>query len=855
MTGVEAHLRHYLEKLHAQGAAFDARQPDRLHRRRNLEPDSAHPLWMLMLACGSQSIVEVGTSNGYSTLWWAHAAVRTRGHVVSLDVDPTAQGEAHRHLERKGLRASVDLVRRDAGPYLADLPERCVDFLFLDAERSQYASWWPHPVRVLAAHGLLVVDNASSPTSTRFDLSPTCCAPAARWSASCWTSEKASSSVAGRLEPTAPSISEASAAGGPNGRAYRGRLSGGKNSGRDMAMALPLEDYALLGDTHGSALVGRDGSVDWLCLPRFDSSAVFAALLGDRSAGRWLLAPTNGGTASSWAYRGESLVLETLWRTSSGVARVVECMPPKDEASDLVRVVEGVSGHVQMRVDLLVRFGDGQIVPWARQLADQRRLYVAGPDALLLDTPVPLESADFTTTGTFTVRAGQRIPFVLTHQSSHLPLPAPVHADRAVDEAEKFWSQWMASCTYAGPYDEAVRRSLVVLKALTYAPTGGIVAAPTTSLPEQLGGPRNWDYRYCWLRDATITLLALLEGGFTDEARAWRAWLLRAVAGNPADLQIMYGLAGERRLDERTLPWLAGYEGSAPVRVGNAAVGQRQLDVYGEVIDALHHYRLAGLPAARAPHGHVLGAGDSSEEDAAVWRMQEALLDWLETGWSQPDSGMWEMRGPTRHFTASKVMTWVAVDRCIRSAERFALPAPMDRWHALRATIRDDVFAHGVDPDRGCFTQAYGSRYLDAALLQIPLVGFLPPGDPRVVATVDAVVRDLGTDTGFLLRYDPHACDDGLPGGEGAFLACTFWLAECQALLGRVDDAAGTFERLLDLRTDLGLLAEEYDTDAHRLVGNFPQAFSHVPLITTAAALGRARSGSPAASRRAGVYH
>ncbi len=606
-------------------------------------------------------------------------------------------------------------------------------------------------------------------------------------------------------------------------------------------MPLAIEDYALVGDQHGAALIGRDGSVDWLCLPRFDSPAVFAALVDTPAAGRWLLAPSTGGMSSRWRYRGDSLVLETDWETVGGTVRVVDFMPEKGEASDLVRIVEGVSGSVEMRTELIARFGDGAIIPWVQRLSDGRHLFVAGPDALYLDTSVELAGADRRTVGTFTVRAGQRMAFVLTYQPSHLPAPARVRADRAQDDTEAFWSEWMRGCTYAGPYDDAVRRSLVVLKALTYAPTGGIVAAPTTSLPEQLGGGRNWDYRYCWLRDATITLLALLEGGFTHEAVEWRSWLLRAVAGDPSDMQIMYGVAGERRLDERTLPWLAGYQGAAPVRVGNGAVGQRQLDVYGEVIDALHQSRLAGI---RHTGGQTDAFAGSTDHAGAVWGLQTALVEFLETGWSTPDSGMWEMRGPARDFTASKVMTWVAVDRSIQSAEQFHFDAPLDRWRALRASIRADVLEHGVDRNRGCFTQAYGAPYLDASLLNIALVGFLPPDDPRILATVDAVTEDLRTDAGLLLRYDPRASNDGLEGGEGAFLACTFWLAECQALLGRTSDAVATFERLLDLRTDLGLLSEEYDPAARRLVGNFPQAFSHVPLITTAAALGRAASGT-----------
>jgi GH15 family glucan-1,4-alpha-glucosidase len=481
-------------------------------------------------------------------------------------------------------------------------------------------------------------------------------------------------------------------------------------------------------------------------------------------------------------------------------------------------------------------------------LPDGRHVYVAGPDALYLDTPLTVQGEDRTTRGVFTVRPGERIPFVLTYQASHLPPPARVSWDRAQDDTRAWWATWMGGCTYGGPYGDAVRRSLVVLKGLTYAPTGGIVAAPTTSLPEQLGGSRNWDYRYCWLRDATITLLALLEGGFAQEAAAWRSWLLRTVAGDPADLQIMYGVAGERRLDERTLPWLSGYQGAAPVRVGNAAVDQRQLDVYGEVSDALYHARLAGVGARKRGQADAL-TGHGTDDDSA-WALQTVLLDFLETGWSQPDSGMWEMRGPTRHFTASKVMAWVAVDRSVRMAEQFALPAPLERWRALRDTIHRDVLAHGFDHDRNSFTQSYGSPYLDASLLNIALAGFLPPDDPRIAGTVDAVSHDLRTDAGLVLRYDPRASHDGLPGREGAFLACTFWLAQCQALLGRTAAARSTFERVLDLSTDLGLLSEEYDTTASRLVGNFPQAFSHVPLITTAATLGRTGQPDDLAPRR-----
>jgi GH15 family glucan-1,4-alpha-glucosidase len=614
-----------------------------------------------------------------------------------------------------------------------------------------------------------------------------------------------------------------------------------------MGMALDLEDYALIGDAHGAGLVGRDGSIDWLCLPRFDSPACFAALLDDPSAGRWLLGAVGADHCSRWRYRGDSLVLETEWHTSGGHARVVDFMPPKEAASDVVRIVEGIGGRVEMHTELTVRFGDGRIRPWARRLPDGRRCFIAGPDALYLDTPVDLEGVDMTTRGRFTVGAGQRVPFVLTWNPSHLPPPDAVAADRADSDTEAWWAHWMQGCTYDGPYDDAVRRSLVVLKALTYKPTGGIVAAVTTSLPEQLGGSRNWDYRYCWLRDATITLLALLEGGFHSEAAAWRRWLLRAVAGDPADLQIMYGVAGERSLPERTVPWLAGYQGASPVRIGNAAVDQLQLDVYGEVLDALHHARLARLPA-RPDSGPGMDAGphhDSRQhshasKDDPSWPLQLALMEFLESAWSRPDSGLWEIRGPERHFTYSKLMAWVAVDRAIKGAQQFGLNGPLEQWMALRTRIRDDVLTHGFDAEKNTFTQAYDRPYLDAAVLNIPLVGFLPPDDPRVAGTVDAVVRELSTEDGLLRRYDPAASDDGLSGTEGAFLACTFWLAQCQAMIGRRAEAITTFERLLDLRTDLGLLSEEYDAAAGRLVGNFPQAFSHVPLITTAAALGRA---------------
>jgi GH15 family glucan-1,4-alpha-glucosidase len=594
-----------------------------------------------------------------------------------------------------------------------------------------------------------------------------------------------------------------------------------------------IEDYALIGDLQTAALVGRDGSIDWLCLPRFDSPACFAALLHDESAGRWLLAPESGEAATRRAYREDSLVLDTEWHTRDGAVRVTDCMPPRGEAADVVRVVEGLSGAVRMRMELRLRFDYGHVVPWVRRVGHQLAA-VAGPDAVWLRTPVDLHGHDLTTTAEFTVREGESVPFVLTHAPSHRPRPRPVEAAGAIEDTVEWWSEWMSRCTYRGPYAPAVRRSLLTLKALTYAPTGGIVAAATTSLPEQLGGPRNWDYRYCWLRDATLTLQALIATGYVAEATAWRDWLLRAVAGDPQDLQIMYGLDGTRRLPEYELDWLAGYEGSTPVRIGNAAAGQFQLDVWGEVLDGLHEARAAGM-----------------ERLDAAWDLQRALLDFLEGHWRDPDESLWEMRGGRRHFVHSKVMAWAGVDRGVQAVERFGLPGPAERWKALRAEIADEVLARGFDAERGTFTQFYGSRGLDAALLMIPHVGFLPWDDPRVVGTVDAVVEELSQD-GLLLRYRPEVDGvDGLPGGEGAFLACSFWLVDALVGMGRLDDARRRFERLLDLRNDVGLLAEEYDPHAGRQLGNFPQAFSHVGLVESATALAAASSSSASGRLRA----
>jgi GH15 family glucan-1,4-alpha-glucosidase len=577
-----------------------------------------------------------------------------------------------------------------------------------------------------------------------------------------------------------------------------------------------IEDYALLGDLQTAALVSTEGSIDWLCFPRFDSPACFAALLDSPDAGRWLLAPVDGGVCTSRRYRGNTLVLETEWTTPHGRVQVIDLMPPRGHAPDVVRIVHGLSGAVSMRGEIRLRFDYGRIVPWVRHSGSGMHA-VAGPDAVWLRTPAPVEGREWTTVSEFTVRAGERVPFVLTWAPGHAGVPTPVDAESALADTIAFWERWVGSGTpVTGPYREAVTRSLITLKALTHAPTGGIVAAATTSLPEQLGGPRNWDYRYCWLRDSTYTLQALLAAGYVQEAAAWREWLLRAVAGDPADLQIMYGIDGTRRLPELELPWLRGYEGSTPVRTGNAASEQVQLDVWGEVLDGLHLAREAGLAA---------------RHDA--WDLQVALLEHLEGRWQEPDNGLWEMRGPRRHFTHSKVMAWVAVDRMVRDARAHRLPGPVDRWEQLRDAIHADVLAHGFDPGRGTFVQSYGGTGLDASLLLIPRVGFLPGDDPRVVATVEAVQREL-TQDGFVLRYRTGDADDGLPGGEGVFLACSFWLVDALHGAGRRDDARALFERLLDLRNDVGLLSEEWDPVAGRQLGNTPQAFSHFPLVVSA---------------------
>jgi GH15 family glucan-1,4-alpha-glucosidase len=581
-------------------------------------------------------------------------------------------------------------------------------------------------------------------------------------------------------------------------------------------MASRIEDYALLGDTESAALVGKDGSIDWLTFPRFDSPACFAALLGDESNGRWQITPADPVLRVERSYRPGSLVLETVFHTASGTVSLTDCLPPRDGRFDLARLVECRSGTVRMRLHLTIRFDYGSIVPWVRACPGGITA-VGGPDAIRLASPVELHSKNLETTAEFTVTAGHRVPFTLTWYPSDTPSPQPIDAMTAIAESEGWWRAWSSACTYEGDYGDAVGSSLTVLKGLTYAPSGGLVAAATTSLPESIGGTRNWDYRYCWLRDATFSLMALLNAGFNTEAAAWRDWLLRTVAGSAEQLQIMYGASGERRLTELELDWLEGYEGSKPVRIGNAAHGQFQLDVYGEVLDALHQGRCHGLP-----------------DERASWSLQQQLVDWVGDHWSEPDDGLWEVRGGRQDFTHSKVMAWVAVDRAIASVEDFGYDGPLDRWKRLRDDIHRDVLEHGVD-ERGVFVQRYGSPDLDASLLMVPLVGFLPPDDERVKNTVTAIEQGL-TEGGFVYRYQTlgSAGVDGLTGAEGVFLMCSFWLADNYALLGRHEEAVALYERLLALRNDVGLLSEEYDPAGKRMLGNFPQAFSHVALVNSA---------------------
>ena len=590
--------------------------------------------------------------------------------------------------------------------------------------------------------------------------------------------------------------------------------------------SIPIEDYALIGNTHTAALVGRHGSIDWLCMPRFDSGACFAALLGTPDNGRWLLAPAAEAKTVRRKYRGDTLVLETEFELAGGErVALIDFMPicEHDGRIDLIRIVEGRSGVVPMRMEAVFRFDYGRIVPWVR-----RREYglsaVAGPDALQLRTPVPMRGENLKTVASFRVTEGERIPFTLTWYPSHLPESGTRHPLKSLHDTEEYWRQWSARCHDGGQWRPQVIRSLITLKALTYSPTGGIVAAPTTSLPEWIGSVRNWDYRYCWLRDATFTLYALLSSGYSDEATAWCAWLLRAIAGQPAQTQIMYGIAGERRLTEFEAPWLPGYENSRPVRIGNAAHDQFQLDVYGEILDVFH-------TAQR--YGFNLG------DDA--WRVARVLMNFVEQHWRDPDEGIWEVRGPRRHFTHSKVMAWVAADRAVKAVERYGHEGPVDQWRALRDTIHADVCRNAFSIDLNAFVQYYGANTLDASVLMMPLVGFLPAHDPRIVGTVEAVQRDL-MDEGLVRRYSTdNPGVDGLPPGEGAFLPCTFWLADNLAMMGRYDEARAIFERLLGLCNDVGLLSEEYDPRAKRQLGNFPQAFTHVFLINTAHNLSHAQ--------------
>ncbi len=588
-----------------------------------------------------------------------------------------------------------------------------------------------------------------------------------------------------------------------------------------------IEDYAVIGDLRTAALVGRDGSIDWLCLPRFDLPACFAGLLGTHENGRWLIAPEGEVSEVRRSYRDETLILETVFRTDTGSIALIDFMPHDGESqrTDIVRLVQGRGGKVAMRTELLLRFDYGKVILWVSRVEDGINA-VAGPDALYLRTPVDLRGEDFRTKGQFTVAEGETVPFVLTWSRSHRPDPAPIDAMRQLKETERWWHDWSAQCNYKGDWREAVIRSLITLKALTYDPTGGIVAAPTTSLPEALGGSRNWDYRYCWIRDASFTLYSLLNSGYREEARAWREWLLRAVAGTPEQLQTVYGVGGERELAELEARWLEGYAGSQPVRIGNGAAVQFQLDVYGELMDAFHVSRTHGVE----PIDHA-------------WAVQQALLEFLELKWSEPDEGIWEVRGKRQNFTHSKVMAWVACDRAVKSVERFNLEGDAERWAALRDRIHADVCQRGFNSRRNSFVQYYDGDTLDAALLLMPQVGFLPISDERVRGTIEAIRRDLMSD-GLVRRYDTDEGVDGLQGGEGAFLACTFWLADNLAMMGETDDARSVFERLLDLRNDVGLLAEEYDPRAQRQLGNFPQAFSHIALVNSAYNLSTARGPS-----------
>ena len=601
-------------------------------------------------------------------------------------------------------------------------------------------------------------------------------------------------------------------------------------------MGVRIEDYALVGDTQTAALVSKQGSIDWACFPRFDSGACFAALIGERDNGRWQIAPQVEVRALRRRYRPGTLILETEMETDGGICRLIDFMPVRGHAPDFVRIVEGVRGTVPMKSDLVIRFDTGRSVPWVRRQHDAL-IAIAGPDGLCVRGNIEMHGENLSTVGCFDLHAGERRAAVMTWWPSHEPVPRHVDPEEALHDTERWWTGWCGQLTYQGPYRDVVARSLMVLKALTYQPTGAIVAAPTTSLPEWPGGVRNWDYRYCWLRDATLTLYALMQAGYRHEARAWREWLLRAVAGDPARLQIMYGVAGERRLPEYEATWLRGYEESRPVHIGNAAHQQTQLDVYGEVLETLYESRRFGIPP-----------------DRWAWALEKMLLDCLESKWEQPDEGIWEIRGAPRHFTHSKVMAWVAFDRAVKSSEQIPLDGSVEKWRRIRDAIHAEVCARAYDAGRRTFTQAYGSPELDASLLMMPLVGFLPATDPRIVATVRAIERELLRD-GFVLRYrtDHTRSPDGLPPGEGVFLPCSFWLADTYVQLGRQEEAARLFDRLCSLANDVGLLSEEYDPRARRLLGNFPQAFTHLALVNTAFNL--AGHPSSAAVQRQGRGH
>jgi GH15 family glucan-1,4-alpha-glucosidase len=595
-----------------------------------------------------------------------------------------------------------------------------------------------------------------------------------------------------------------------------------------------IEDYALIGDCETAALVGRDGSIDWLCWPSFDSGACFAALLGGEQHGRWRIAPAEAFAQCSRRYRGDSLILETSFTTDTGAFTLIDFMPPRGSASDIVRLVRGDHGRVKVAMQLVIRFGYGIDIPWVKRGEGGELLAICGPDMTVLRTPAAIHGRDMTTVAEFEIAAGDTVPFVMTYGPSHLPVTAPIDPIEALADTEEFWAEWSGRCTYEGEHRDLVMRSLITLKALTFAPSGGIVAAPTTSLPEKLGGARNWDYRFCWLRDATFTLFALMNSGYTAEAAAWHDWLLRAAAGNPASMQIMYGIYGERRLLEWQADWLPGYQGAQPVRIGNAAHAQLQLDVYGELIDAFHQWRVADMKL-----------------DGESWAMECKVLEHLATIWDQPDSGIWERRGPRQHYVSSKVMTWVAFDRGIKSAEKFGLKAPLPQWRELREKIHADVCANGFDAEQNAFVEHYGAKVLDASVLLIPAVGFLPPQDPRVLGTLAAIERHLMSD-GYVLRHDPRENKDPTEPAEGAFLACTLWLADAYVLAGEIDRARALFDRVVGIANDLGLLAEEYDPAARRQTGNFPQALTHIALINTASNLSAAkRAGEKPAMQRA----